>query len=237
MNRKILWVFTLLACATLAPPFQAQTAPATATVWRPGPGVATKVFSGSITGYQEARYVVELRPGQVFETELDHRGMASLYHNVISPSGVTVFVGSADGNRFRAPIRETGRYQVLVYLMRNDARRSKRVEFTLRLRRTDGAKSRPPISGQEKPSFDCRRSRGRIEEAICSTPSLAALDARLDRVYRDALAGAAGRRVDQIRFEQRTWMKERDACDTERQLNACLERKYEGRLGRLEPKR
>lgn len=236
MNPKIILALAICTSVIASPPAQSQTAPVTTMVWRPEPGVASKVFSDSVRGYEQIRYMVDLRSGEILETELNHRGTASLYHNITSPSGATLFVGSIDGNRYQAPIRDGGRYEVLVYLMRNDARRGKRVDFTLRFRRTDRSEAYPPAAGPPRPSFDCRRSSGRIEEAICSTPSLAALDARLDLVHRDATSRARGRRVNEIRVEQRAWMKERDTCERQRQLTACLERKYLARIGRLEPK-
>lgn len=201
------------------------------------PGSPVREVQGSVTGYQQALFSFEGAPGQEVEIRLDHPGRTSLYHNLQAPSGTSIFVGSRDGDRFADTLRERGRYVVQVYLMRNDARRAKRTTFTLRVRQT--APARPPLhpSAGVAPGFDCRKASGMVETTICRTPALAQLDARLDFVYRDALAGAPSQHAEQIRRDQRAWLQERNACGRERELRACLERRYLARIGELEPKR
>lgn len=232
---------TLLAlplCAgVLLAPAYAQEPQSPPTVLRLAPNAGDIEVRGSLTGYQTLTYLFDGAPGLDMVVRLDHPGQVSLYHNVIAPSGATIFNGSADGPRFRAMLREYGRYQVQVYLMRNDARRGKRVSFTLRVRQSGMQAQSPRPPQGSGPSFDCRRARSPVETAICRSPALSELDARLDFVYRDALAGAPGWRANEIRRDQRAWLEMRDSCVRERDIERCLSRRYLARIGTLEPKR
>lgn len=100
------------------------------------PGQAATEVSGDISGYQQLVFQFDGVAQREVTVELSHPGPASLYHNVIAPSGEMVFNGSMDGKRFQARLGESGSYRVQVYLMRNDARRGKRIAFTLRLRQS-----------------------------------------------------------------------------------------------------
>lgn len=64
----------------------------------------------------------------------------------------------------------------------------------------------------QEPSFPCTKARGTVEEAICSVPTLAALDRKLDEVYKAATAKAKGAPATQLREEQRGWVKGRNDC-------------------------
>lgn len=232
--RCLLAIF--LCALSLATPASAQRPEARPTVLRFGPGQAEVEVRGSISGYQTLDYAFDAAPGVDATVLLDHPGSASLYHNVIAPSGAAIFNGSMDGKRFQASLRERGRYLVRVYLMRNDARRGKQVSFKLRVR-LRGAQAQHPLPPQASgPSFDCRRARAPIESTVCRSPALSELDARLDFVYRDALAGASSRRAQEIRRDQRRWLDARDSCARERALERCLTRRYLARIGELEPK-
>lgn len=229
----------LLGACFLATPVlaQPQDAPSPPTPLRFAPGQAELDVSGKVTGYQVLVYEFDGAAGVKTSVLLTHPGSASLYHNVIAPSGNTVFNGSLEGSRFQANLRERGRYQVRVYLMRNDARRGKNVNFTLRIRQS-GAPAQPPGGPHASgPSFDCRKARGVVETTVCRSPALAELDARLAFVYRDALAGAPPRRADDIRRDQRQWIQTRDSCAREPGIDRCLSQRYLARIGQLEPKR
>lgn len=238
-TRASLRACTLLVClAGLAAPVAAQPQDAPPTMLRLAPGQGETVARGTVTGYQTLTYAFDAAPGQEATVRLEHAGQAALYHNLIAPSGKTVFNGSMEGERFQGQLRERGRYQVRVYLMRNDARRGKRIAFTVRLRQSL-AQTQPPRPPQEASgaSFDCRRARGPVETAVCRSPVLSELDRRLDFVYRDALAAAPSWRAEEIRRDQRRWVAERDACSRQRDIERCLTRQYQQRVGQLEPKR
>jgi len=44
--------------------------------------------------------------------------------------------------------------------------------------------------GAEGPAFDCSKAQGEVPKLICNTPELAALDRKLDEVYRASLSKA-----------------------------------------------
>ena len=64
----------------------------------------------------------------------------------------------------------------------------------------------------QKPTFDCAKAQGEVEELICSDPSLAALDQELAEAYRAALAKARDGLDKQLKVEQRGWVKGRNEC-------------------------
>jgi uncharacterized protein len=71
----------------------------------------------------------------------------------------------------------------------------------------------PPLAARaEGPTFDCAKAQGEVEKLICSDASLAALDRRLDAVYRPATAKAKGALATRLREEQRGWVKGRNDC-------------------------
>ena len=68
------------------------------------------------------------------------------------------------------------------------------------------------IALAQGPAFDCAKARGEVEQSICGDASLAALDRKLDEVYKAASAKAKGKLLAQLRSEQRGWVKGRNDC-------------------------
>ncbi|TWB42446.1 lysozyme inhibitor LprI family protein [Nitrospirillum pindoramense] len=63
------------------------------------------------------------------------------------------------------------------------------------------------------PSFNCADAKTVTEKAICADPTLAALDANIAQLYKQALA-KAGPDAGAVRAEQRRWLAYRDqSCD------------------------
>jgi uncharacterized protein len=70
----------------------------------------------------------------------------------------------------------------------------------------------PAAALAEGPTFHCAKAQGEVEKLICSDASLAALDRKLDEVYKAASAKAKGKVATQLREEQRGWVKGRNDC-------------------------
>jgi uncharacterized protein YecT (DUF1311 family) len=62
------------------------------------------------------------------------------------------------------------------------------------------------------PAFDCSKASGEVEKLICADAGLAALDRKLDAVYKAAMAKARDDVPKFLRTEQRGWVKGRDEC-------------------------
>ena len=101
------------------------------------------------------------------------------------------------------------------------------------------------------PAFDCAKAQGAVEQLICKDPALAALDRKLDGVYKAASAKATGQVATWLRTEQRGWIKGRDECwkatgkDNPAYLTAswiatsvreCVEGQYKLRTAELQSK-
>jgi uncharacterized protein len=70
-----------------------------------------------------------------------------------------------------------------------------------------------PARAQAKgPAFDCSKAQGEVEQLICKDEGLAALDRKLDEVYKAALAKARDDVPQFLRTEQRGWIKGRNEC-------------------------
>jgi uncharacterized protein YecT (DUF1311 family) len=74
--------------------------------------------------------------------------------------------------------------------------------------------SAPPSVGAqtEGPAFDCAKAQGEVEQLIGKDEGLAALDRKLDEVYKAALAKSRDDVLPFLRAEQRGWIKGRNEC-------------------------
>jgi uncharacterized protein YecT (DUF1311 family) len=81
--------------------------------------------------------------------------------------------------------------------------------------------------GAEAASFICGPNANQVELWICTDPELSALDDQLAMAYSKVLANTADQ--EQLRYEQRRWVKNRNACpDT-----ACVSQAFRQRLPEL----
>ena len=70
----------------------------------------------------------------------------------------------------------------------------------------------PVAALAQGPTFDCAKAQGEVEKLICNDASLAALDRKLESVYKAASAKAQGKPATQLREEQRGWISGRNDC-------------------------
>lgn len=81
----------------------------------------------------------------------------------------------------------------------------------------------------EAASFDCALASSRIDNAICASPQVSALDSELDAAYRAALIRSADQEA--VRVAQRSWLKTtRNKCQDD---DACLVAVYRQRIAAL----
>jgi len=77
------------------------------------------------------------------------------------------------------------------------------------------------------PSFDCSKSRGRIEKQICADAGLSALDRRVAELIEVAQSQTADQ--GSLKRAQRRWLSDRDDCEDAQ----CLNNSYETRIAEL----
>jgi hypothetical protein len=111
------------------------------------PGRHTVTLTGAIKGDADHGYLVAARAGQMLTVDFKPTN-ASAYVNVLAPgsSGEALFIGSSGGNHFAAPVPADGAYRVLVYLMRNAARRNEVARYTLRVDLRDASATAMPAT-------------------------------------------------------------------------------------------
>jgi len=112
------------------------------------PGRHTVTLTGAIKGDADHGYLVAARAGQLLTVDFKPTN-GSAYINVIAPdsTGEALFVGSSGGNHFAAPVPADGSYRVLVYLMRNAARRNEVARYTLRIDLRDASSATKSAAG------------------------------------------------------------------------------------------
>ena len=97
--------------------------------------------SGTIKGQQTIDYTVQARGGQKMTVVLTTKHTA-LYFNVLPPGSndAAIFIGSTEGNEYRATLPSDGLYKIRVYLMRSAARRNESGSYKLYVGVTDQEK-------------------------------------------------------------------------------------------------
>jgi uncharacterized protein YecT (DUF1311 family) len=102
----------------------------------------------------------------------------------------------------------------------------------------------------ERPSFDCAKAEGEVQQLVCKDEGLAALDRKLDEVYKAARAKATKEKPPVLVAEQRGWVKGRDDCWKARGgsptfftaswqadgVRGCVEGSYRVRISELQAK-
>ena len=89
------------------------------------------------------------------------------------------------------------------------------------------------VPALSRPSFDCRRARTPVEQAICAVPELAARDREMASLYERALFTdpARSRAAEE---SQAAWRSARDSCaraaPAPDALSACIEQAYNARI-------
>jgi uncharacterized protein len=96
------------------------------------------------------------------------------------------------------------------------------------------------------PAFDCSKARGEVEQLVCRDEGLAALDRKLNEVYKAALARALDDVPQMLRTEQRGWIGGRNECWKAkdgtyltaswqaRDVRECVEGNYRLRISELQ---
>jgi uncharacterized protein len=84
-------------------------------------------------------------------------------------------------------------------------------------------------------SFDCAKATTINEKAICSDSKLSQLDSDLSAAYK-AVLSAAPESADQIKSEQRQWVKGNKHCESSPSPTACLASAYQERIAALNGK-
>lgn len=99
---------------------------------------------GSIQGSQDMKYTLLASKGEKLKITMKATN-PSTYFNVTAPGAQeALFNGSVSGDTFSATAEQTGEYQVVVYLMRNAARRNVRSSYTLSFGDSPAASSTKP---------------------------------------------------------------------------------------------
>jgi uncharacterized protein YecT (DUF1311 family) len=86
-----------------------------------------------------------------------------------------------------------------------------------------------------KASFDCAKAKTEVENAICSSSTVAALDLRVDERYKSWLDNLSNADSDILLREQRDWLRKRNlVCGNDAETIDCLQILYRERLLELE---
>ena len=81
-----------------------------------------------------------------------------------------------------------------------------------------------------RPSFDCRAARTQGEEAVCASPTLAALDRTMAAQYRGAMARADAPQARLLGFTRDRFLEFRDRCPSD----SCIDTAYRGRMREID---
>lgn len=107
-----------------------------------GKGKSSASVSGKVQGSNDVDYVIRASAGQTMTVDFK-AGKGAAYFNVLPPgsTGEAIFVGSSEGNHFKAALPSDGDYTIRVYLMGGAKDSGKPVNYTLKVGIPAGGKS------------------------------------------------------------------------------------------------
>ncbi len=99
-----------------------------------GKGKSSAFVSGKIQGSNDVDYVIRASAGQTMTVDFK-AGKGAAYFNVLPPgsTGEAIFVGSSEGDHYKAALPSDGDYTIRVYLMGGAKDSGKPVNYTLKV--------------------------------------------------------------------------------------------------------
>ena len=95
------------------------------------PGAESARYNGSIQGYDDDTFVIDARRGQEMTVNL-RTSNPQAYFNILPPgSDEAIFIGSTSGNSYSGVLPRSGKYRIVVYMMRAAARRDEVADYRL----------------------------------------------------------------------------------------------------------
>lgn len=101
-------------------------------------GYGSVQFKQSIKGYKTAEYKLDAKAGQMLTVDFKPSNTSAYFNIAEKNADYALFNGSIMGNRFLGSIPADGEYTVLVYLMRNAARRNEVANYDISLILSNG---------------------------------------------------------------------------------------------------
>jgi hypothetical protein len=97
-------------------------------------GKSSASVSGKVKGSDDVDYVIRASAGQTMTVDFK-AGKGAAYFNVLPPgsTGEAIFVGSSEGDHFKAALPSDGDYTIRVYLMGGAKDSDKPVTYTLKV--------------------------------------------------------------------------------------------------------
>ena len=111
-------------------------------------GKTSASVSGKIKGNDSMDYVIRASAGQTMTVDFK-AGKGAAYFNVLPPgsTGEAIFVGSSEGDHFKAALPADGDYTIRVYLMGGAKDSGKPVSYTLKVGIPASGKSSAATTG------------------------------------------------------------------------------------------
>jgi len=99
-----------------------------------GKGKSSASISGKVQGNNDVDYVIRASAGQTMMVDFK-AGKGAAYFNVLTPgsTGEAIFVGSSEGDHFKAALPSDGDYTIRVYLMGGAKDSGKPINYTLKV--------------------------------------------------------------------------------------------------------
>ncbi|WP_144299825.1 hypothetical protein [Elioraea rosea] len=114
----------------------------------PAEATAGARLTGTLHGDRDVRYLVTAEAGQRIAVSLEATNRSAYMNVSLAGAAEALHVGSMSGDRFQGVAPASGEYAILVYLMRNAARRNETSRYTLTVEVGGGAARRPDATGE-----------------------------------------------------------------------------------------
>jgi hypothetical protein len=95
------------------------------------PGTSGATIKGQLQGEQSRTYTLRVRAGQKVSIRLDSSNGSNSFNVTAPGSAEALFNASVSGNSTSFDAAKDGDYVILVYLMRNAARRNEKADYTM----------------------------------------------------------------------------------------------------------